>query len=128
FRATFGARCYEIDAMDPNDLRDCVEGEIKKLIDPKAWQRCEVVNKAELDSLQTVMKNWNGNGATTNKPTTGTNSANNSANKKHPRKGKKTVLALSRQITKLKKMRAATPKKMRAAIAKLKKARAAKRK
>ena len=33
--------------MDPNDLRDCVEQEIKELIEPVAWERCEVVNKAE---------------------------------------------------------------------------------
>ena len=31
--------------MDPNDLRDCVEREIKKLIEPVAWQRCELVNR-----------------------------------------------------------------------------------
>ena len=44
--------------MDPNDLRDCVEQEIKKLIEPVAWQRCEVVNKAEQESLKTILANW----------------------------------------------------------------------
>ena len=38
--------------MDPNDLRDCVEKAIKELIEPVAWKRCEVVNKAEQESLQ----------------------------------------------------------------------------
>ncbi len=33
--------------MDPNDLRDCVEQEIRELIEPVAWERCEVVNKPE---------------------------------------------------------------------------------
>ena len=33
--------------MDPNDLRDCVAQEVRRLIEPVAWERCEVVNKAE---------------------------------------------------------------------------------
>ena len=41
--------------MDPNDLRDCVEREIVKLIEPVAWQRCEVVNRAEQESLRTIL-------------------------------------------------------------------------
>jgi len=58
FVQNYGKRCWELDAMDPNDLRDCVEREIKKLIEPVAWRRCEVVNKAEHESLKTVLKNW----------------------------------------------------------------------
>jgi hypothetical protein len=44
--------------MDPNDLRDCVEQEIRKLIEPVAWQRCEIVNAAEQESLQTILAKW----------------------------------------------------------------------
>ena len=44
--------------MDPNALRKCVEREIKKLIEPVAWQRCEIINEAERDSLQTVIAEW----------------------------------------------------------------------
>jgi hypothetical protein len=40
--------------MDPNDLRDCVEREIKKLIEPVGWERCEVV-KAEQESLRSIL-------------------------------------------------------------------------
>jgi hypothetical protein len=58
FVANHGPRCWELDAMDPNDLRDCVEREIAKLIEPVAWRRCEVVNKAEQESLRTVLDNW----------------------------------------------------------------------
>jgi hypothetical protein len=58
FTANHGRRCWELDAMDPNDLRDCVEREIKKLIEPVARQRCEVVNKAEQDSLRTILSKW----------------------------------------------------------------------
>jgi hypothetical protein len=57
-RNGYGPRCWELDAMDPNDLRDCVEREIRKLIEPTAWQRCEMVNAAEQESLKTVLKKW----------------------------------------------------------------------
>jgi hypothetical protein len=44
--------------MDPNALRDCVEREIRKLIEPVAWQRCAIVNKAEQESLRTILGKW----------------------------------------------------------------------
>jgi hypothetical protein len=55
-----GVRCWEIDAMDPNDLRECTERAIQELIEPTAWARCETVNAAELESLQTILSNWKG--------------------------------------------------------------------
>jgi hypothetical protein len=58
FRANHGDRCWELDAMDPNDLRDCVETAIVALIEPTAWGRCEVVNRAEQESLKTILEKW----------------------------------------------------------------------
>jgi len=58
FCANYGDRCWELDAMDPNALRACVKREIKKLIEPVAWKRCEVVNRAEQESLKTVLEKW----------------------------------------------------------------------
>jgi len=58
FVANHGHHCWELDAMDPNDLRDCVEQAIIGLIEPVAWQRCEVVNKAELESLRSILAKW----------------------------------------------------------------------
>jgi hypothetical protein len=58
FRSRHGNRCWELDAMDPNDLRDCVETAIKNLIEPVAWKRCEVVNQAEQESLKSIIKQW----------------------------------------------------------------------
>jgi hypothetical protein len=58
FVANHGQRCWELDAMDPNDLRDCVETAIMALIEPVAWKRCEVVNKAEQESLKTILGKW----------------------------------------------------------------------
>lgn len=58
FTARYGDRCWELDAMDPNDLRACVEGAIKELIEPVAWERCEVVNRQELISIRHVIGRW----------------------------------------------------------------------
>jgi hypothetical protein len=58
FVRNFGHTCWELDAMDPNDLRACVEQEIKKLIEPIAWRRCEVVNAAEQQSLKIILERW----------------------------------------------------------------------
>ena len=65
FVAKHGDRCWEIDAMDPNDLRDCVEREIVRLIEPVAWQRCAAVNAAEQESLKTILEKW---GLVTHRP------------------------------------------------------------
>jgi hypothetical protein len=56
FRTNHGDRCWELDAMDPNDLRDCVEQAIKRWIEPVAWARCEIVNRAEQESLRTALQ------------------------------------------------------------------------
>jgi hypothetical protein len=58
FTENFGDRCWEIDALDPNELRARVEREITALIEPSAWQRCEAVNLAERNSLCEVLTNW----------------------------------------------------------------------
>ena len=58
FVRNHGARCFEIDALDPNVLRHCVENAIRKYIEPVAWSRCELVNSAELESLRKVLGRW----------------------------------------------------------------------
>jgi hypothetical protein len=58
FSSNHGDRCWELDAMDPNDLRACVERAIMELIEPVAWQRCEVVNGAEQESLTSILDAW----------------------------------------------------------------------
>jgi hypothetical protein len=59
FVANHGSECWELDAMDPNALRDCVEEAIRDLIEPTAWARCEAVNQAEQESLKTIIAAWN---------------------------------------------------------------------
>jgi len=60
FRSNYGNHCWELDAMDPNDLRDCVEEMIVELIEPVAWERCETINRAEQESLKTILEKWGG--------------------------------------------------------------------
>jgi hypothetical protein len=53
FVENFGRRCWEIDALDPNELRIRVEGYIRACInDRDAWERCEQINQAERESLR----------------------------------------------------------------------------
>jgi hypothetical protein len=60
FVRNYGDRCWELDAVDPNVLRDLVEEEIKREIEPEAWARCVTVNKAEQASLRHVLDQWKG--------------------------------------------------------------------
>jgi hypothetical protein len=60
FVRNYGSRCWELDAMDPNDLRDLVEEAIKNEIELEAWNRCAVTEKAERESLRTVLDSWRG--------------------------------------------------------------------
>ena len=57
----FALREFEsasLDAMDPNDLRVCVETAIKALIEPVAWERCNLINQAEQESLKSILEKW----------------------------------------------------------------------
>jgi hypothetical protein len=60
FTRFFGDRCWELDALDPNDLRNLVEEAIRDEIEPVAWARCDLVNKAEQASLRTILAKWKG--------------------------------------------------------------------
>ncbi len=55
-----GDTCAELDAMDPNDLRDLVETAIAAEIEPEAWERYLVANRAEQESLRSYFKAWRG--------------------------------------------------------------------
>jgi hypothetical protein len=53
-----GSRCWELDAMDPRDLRERVEADILAYIDRDAWDRCQLAEEAEQESLRMVLTNW----------------------------------------------------------------------
>jgi hypothetical protein len=58
FTSRYGDRCWELDAMDPRALRDCVEAAIKEQIEPDAWAKCDAQNKEEKESMRFVIDRW----------------------------------------------------------------------
>ena len=58
FVRNYGDRCWELDALDPNDLRAMVEAAILEHIEPVAWKRCRVIEKAERESIRNVLSRW----------------------------------------------------------------------
>jgi hypothetical protein len=62
FKSTHGARCWELDAMNPNDLRQRLRDEIMQRIDVDAWNHCQAVEDAERESLNRYVKAWGGHG------------------------------------------------------------------
>jgi hypothetical protein len=60
FVENYGDECWELDAMDPNDLRDCVEDAIRSHLDQDAWDRYVTTNEAEQASLRLFFDSWQG--------------------------------------------------------------------
>jgi hypothetical protein len=58
FLAHYGARCWELDAMSPVDLRAVVEAAIRERIEVEAWNRCALVQAAEEESITNIINNW----------------------------------------------------------------------
>jgi hypothetical protein len=54
----FGNRCWEVDAMDPRDLRAIVRNAIESHIDWTAWNQCETVYQAEKESMEAFFKTY----------------------------------------------------------------------
>jgi hypothetical protein len=55
-----GGRCWELDALSPVVLRDRVEQAIVDRLDQAAWDRAEIVEQAERESLTTILNTWPG--------------------------------------------------------------------
>jgi hypothetical protein len=64
FVENFGKQCWELDALNPNVLRACVEQEIQHCIEPIAWHRCKMVERAERESLISIMTQWGSTAST----------------------------------------------------------------
>jgi hypothetical protein len=56
FKNNYGAQCWELDAMDPRQLRHLVEAEIKALIDPVLWERQEAFQERDRRSIDLHMQ------------------------------------------------------------------------
>lgn len=57
---TYGPKCWELDALSPVVLRQRVENAIVSRLDLEAWQRAEVTEAAERESLMTILSTWPG--------------------------------------------------------------------
>lgn len=60
FLGRHGATCCELDALNPNVLRETVEAAILARLDHERWQRAERVERAELASLGDFLATWPG--------------------------------------------------------------------
>jgi hypothetical protein len=58
FKTNYGDRCWELDAMDPRQLRDLVENEITALIDQNLWKQQEAIQEREKQSLEMNLRHW----------------------------------------------------------------------
>jgi hypothetical protein len=58
FKQTYGDRCWELDAMDPRQLRTIVETEISALIDRILWEEQEAHEKRERKSIELQLRFW----------------------------------------------------------------------
>lgn len=54
----YGLRCWELDAMSPVVLRQRVEDHIRDLIDHDAWDHAVQIERAEVESMSTVLGVW----------------------------------------------------------------------
>jgi hypothetical protein len=51
----YGDRCWELDAMNPNDLRAKVASAIAGLLDAAAWDICQQTEAAQVETFRTVL-------------------------------------------------------------------------
>ncbi|MGH7928598.1 MAG: hypothetical protein ACREQV_12470 [Candidatus Binatia bacterium] len=50
----YGAGAWELDAMDPNDLRSRVASEIEQYRDAEEWARHKLVEEAQRETVKTI--------------------------------------------------------------------------
>jgi hypothetical protein len=63
FVKNYGTRGWELDAMNPNGLRDRVTEEIKPYIDWESWERCQLVGEAEQETVLRIADQMAASGA-----------------------------------------------------------------
>jgi hypothetical protein len=58
FVKSYGHTCWELDALDPNELRDCVEAAIVAELDQAAWNRYVQIEREERQAIIDVCSGW----------------------------------------------------------------------
>jgi len=64
FVENYGHRCWELDALDPNALRNMLETAILELIDQAAWDECKEAEEDERVAIKDMVRQWKANGGT----------------------------------------------------------------
>lgn len=54
----YGRQCWELDAMNPNDLRERVREQIETRLNLPAWEKAKSIEAAEIESMQDFYKTW----------------------------------------------------------------------
>jgi hypothetical protein len=54
FVTAYGEECWELDAMDPNDLRDRVREEILKYVNPADWEKHKQIQEAQRQTTKQI--------------------------------------------------------------------------
>jgi len=55
----FGTKCWELDAIDPNDLRQRVRDQIETRLDLLAWEHAKRIEAVEVESMNDFHRAWN---------------------------------------------------------------------
>ena len=58
FRERYGEKCWEVDALSPVALRERVEAHILSQLDRDAWDHAIAIEKAETDSMKSILGKW----------------------------------------------------------------------
>jgi hypothetical protein len=56
FRSHYSEDAWELDALDPNVLRERVEEAIKEYIDPEMWERMDLIEEAQQKTVEEVAR------------------------------------------------------------------------
>jgi hypothetical protein len=60
FTTEYGSRCWELDALSPVTLRNRVAEAITDQIDWSAWEQGAIAERAECESLRSILGSWPG--------------------------------------------------------------------
>jgi len=58
FVENFGHTCWELDAIDPNDLRQRVREQIETRLNLPAWEHAKRIEAVEVNSMHSFHRAW----------------------------------------------------------------------
>jgi hypothetical protein len=58
FTQRYGQRCWEVDALPPPVLRERLDKAVESMLDVDAWNHAIEIERAETDSMKSILGNW----------------------------------------------------------------------